>query len=106
MTGVHAAGQRVILWMTSMINTDSPNYADAFARGFLVRDGAGNQANISWWHGHGGLLDYSQSDAVTWWNAQMDGLLRMGGTAGGIDGWKCDGALCARTTCVCVCVCW
>ena len=74
-----------------MIDTDSSNYADAYSKGYLVRDGNGKQANISWWHGHGGLLDYSQPAAVAWWNAQMDPLLRMGGAAGGIDGWKCDG---------------
>ena len=37
-----------------MIDTDSPNFAEAYRNGYFVRDGSGVQANISWWHGTGG----------------------------------------------------
>ena len=84
----HAASQRVLLWMTSMVNTDSSNYAEALAQGFFVRDGTGVQAsNLSWWHGRGGLVDFSNPKATQWWNAQLDNVLDLG-----IDGFKCDGA--------------
>ena len=87
---VHGRGVRMTLWMTSMVDTDSPNYADALSRGFFVRDASGAQAgNISWWHGRGGLLDYSQPAARAWWEAQMDAVLKLPG--GGVDGFKCDG---------------
>ena len=88
---VHARGIRMTLWMTSMVDTDSPNYADALARGFFVRDAAGAQAgNISWWHGSGGLLDYTQEAARSWWEGQMDAVLRLpNGQA--VDGFKADG---------------
>ena len=89
----HARGQRVILWMTSMIDIDSPNFAEAYGRGFLVRDGTGQQANLSWWHGKGGLLDYTTPAAVEWWQTQMDNVLRLSSGAGGVDGFKCKCAV-------------
>jgi len=39
-----ARSLRVILWMTSMIDHDSPNFGTALANGYFVRDGLGNQA--------------------------------------------------------------
>jgi alpha-D-xyloside xylohydrolase len=89
---VHARGVRVILWMTSMIDADSPNFADALARGAFVRDGFGEQAvSLKWWHGTGGLLDYTNATTRAWWEAQMAAHVLAGGGSGGIDGWKCDG---------------
>ena len=38
------------------------------------------------WHGEGGLLDYTNPEAVQWWHSQMDNVLSLG-----IDGWKVDG---------------
>jgi hypothetical protein len=91
-TQVHARGVRVILWMTSMINSDSPNFADAKARGAFVRDGFGDQAtDLKWWHGTGGLLDYTNASTRAWWEAQMATHVLDGGGDGGVDGWKCDG---------------
>jgi hypothetical protein len=91
-SSVHARGVRVILWMTSMIDTDSPNFAEAVARGAFVRDGFGDQAvDLRWWHGTGGLLDYTNSTTRAWWEAQMAAHVLGGGGEGGIDGWKCDG---------------
>ena len=86
-------GVRVILWMTSMVNQDSSNFAEAVAKGYLVRDGFNEQAtNLSWWHGQGGLLDYSNPSARAWWEGQMAPLLQGNGSAGtSVDGWKCDG---------------
>ena len=45
-----------------------------------------NGALIKWWRGQGGLLDYSNPEAVDWWHRQLDMVLNIG-----IDGWKCDG---------------
>ena len=36
--------------------------------------------------GSGGLLDYSNPDAVSWWHKMMDNILDLGA-----DGFKCDG---------------
>ena len=89
---LHARGTRVILWMTSMIDTDSPNFAEAKERGAFVRDGFGDQAvDLKWWHGTGGLLDYTDAGTRGWWEAQMAAHVLGDGGVSGIDGWKCDG---------------
>ena len=36
------------------------------------RDVFGKQVIFSWWHGKGGLLDYTNKEAVEWWHSQMD----------------------------------
>jgi len=39
--------------------------------GFL-RDILGQQALFKWWHGKGGLIDYTNKEALEWWHSQMD----------------------------------
>ena len=47
--GLHARGVRLILWMTSFVDTDSPNFADAVARDAFVHDGFNRSAvDLSW----------------------------------------------------------
>lgn len=85
---LHAQSIRVILWATSMIDTDSSNYAEAAGLGFFIRDGL-NQTTadpIKWWHGNGILLDYSNPKALPWWNSQLDLVLNLS-----VDGFKTDG---------------
>ena len=85
---MHAKSVRVILWATSMIDTDSPNYAEAAAKGYFVRNGLNESTPdpIKWWHGHGILLDYFNPEATAWWNSQLDLVLDIG-----VDGFKTDG---------------
>jgi hypothetical protein len=89
-SSLHAQGMRVILWMTSMVDTDSSNYNAALANDYFIRNGFNQSAMLSWWHGTGGLLDYSNPKARAWWEGQLDLVLRLPGNAS-IDGWKCDG---------------
>eukprot|EP01130_Rhizamoeba_saxonica_P018183 TRINITY_DN9020_c0_g1_i2.p1 TRINITY_DN9020_c0_g1~~TRINITY_DN9020_c0_g1_i2.p1 ORF type:complete len:341 (-),score=62.34 TRINITY_DN9020_c0_g1_i2:828-1850(-) len=79
---MHKMDIRVILWTTSMINNDSPNYIEGKNKSYYLNDGK----QIHWWHGHGSFIDYSNKDALDWWHKQMDKVIDMG-----IDGWKCDG---------------
>eukprot|EP00731_Ephydatia_muelleri_P029081 Em0020g725a len=79
----HSKGIRVILWVTSMVDTDSSNYQEAYDNGYFIRDIFGKQSLFKWWHGTGGLLDYTNEEAVQWWHGQIDQVLSMG-----IDGWK------------------
>ncbi len=79
---VHALGVRVLLWITSMINVDSPNYQHAFDRGYFLNEGA----TVEWWKGEGSFIDYTNPAALDYWHEMMDGVLDLG-----IDGWKTDG---------------
>jgi len=84
--GFHDQGVRVLLWIVSMINQDSPNFLHARDSGFFVTDAQGEAFLVEWWKGTGGMLDYTNPEAVAWWHGQMDPVLDMQ-----IDGWKADG---------------
>ena len=38
----------------------------------ICRDIFGKQALFEWWHGKGGLIDYTNKEALEWWHSQMD----------------------------------
>lgn len=42
--------------------------------GFL-RDVLGQQVLFKWWHGKGGLIDYTNKEALEWWHSQMDKVI-------------------------------
>jgi alpha-glucosidase (family GH31 glycosyl hydrolase) len=89
----HKMGIRTVLWMTHIIDTakdksDAPGSAEDLydigrQRGYFVNDG---QA-IRWWKGAGGMIDFTNPEAVAWWHRLMDRALALG-----VDGWKVDGA--------------
>ena len=57
----------MILWATSMIDTDSPNYAEGKAKGYYLNDGK----TVKWWHGKGPpncrCVRGGGSMLSTWW---------------------------------------
>jgi alpha-glucosidase (family GH31 glycosyl hydrolase) len=64
-----------------MINTDDPGYNDCLERGYFVA----SMSRVEWWKGVGGLLDYSNPEAVEWWHRRLNKAIDLG-----IDGWKVD----------------
>lgn len=83
---MHGKGARIILWATSMVDVDSPNYAEGLEKGYYLQTPFGTSPPLKWWHGRGGLVDYTNPEAVKWWHKQMDNVLDLG-----VDGFKCDG---------------
>lgn len=86
---IHKKGKRVILWATSFVNTDDPDFDMAVEKKYLVRDNRGKVRPLKWWHGEGGLIDYSNPEALAWWHSKMDQVLKLP-NGDGVDGWKCD----------------
>ena len=65
---MHNMDIRVILWVTSMINSDSSNFEEGLAKGYFIKNAFGTSTPIKWWHGKGCLLDYSNPEALKWWH--------------------------------------
>ncbi|MGI6773614.1 MAG: hypothetical protein GX264_09385 [Clostridiales bacterium] len=78
----HSNDIRVIMWATSVVNEEAPNFQEGKEKGYFLSGGR----TVKWWGGKGAFLDYSNPEAVEWWHNQMDNVLDMG-----IDGWKVDG---------------
>lgn len=89
--GLKDRGYRIVLWMTCMVDSYSKDtkvrqsgefFEQAAARGYL----AGGRQPVHWWKGAGGFIDYSNPEALRWWQGLQQQVLDWG-----VDGWKLDG---------------
>jgi alpha-D-xyloside xylohydrolase len=101
---LHDEGYKLVVWHTSWINsltnapwedtlqdkvpaTASPNFAEASAKGYLLKLQNGSDYISTWWKGTGGLIDFTNPDAKKWWQGQVAKAI-----AAGADGFKNDDA--------------
>ena len=49
-----------------MVNVENPDYQMCIDNNYLVKDSHGQVRPLQWWHGYGGLLDYTNPAAVEW----------------------------------------
>jgi alpha-D-xyloside xylohydrolase len=81
-------GMRVVLWVSPSLTLDTALYDEAAARGFLIRNAAGEPyvhrlGNEPGWEGT--TLDFTHPGAVAWWQEKLRALLEMG-----VAGFKTD----------------
>jgi len=80
---------RVILWLTGCININSrdvpvqksPDFDYAINKKYVVNNGKTSK----WWKGEGLHLDFTNPEAVKWWNKKMDKVF-----TDGVYGFKVD----------------
>lgn len=86
-------GFRVIAWITQHINDPEladepamkPLYDEAVEKGFLVKTPGGAPFISPWSRGPGAMVDFTNPDAVRWYQALARKFLDLG-----IQGWKLD----------------
>ncbi len=80
---------KVMLWLTGCVNLTardvpvekSPDYDYVIEKGFAVNNGQPSE----WWKGKGVHIDFTNPEAIKWWDCKMDKVFR-----DGVAGWKVD----------------
>ncbi len=80
---------KVILWLTGCINNAakdvpvprSPDFDYVIEKKYVVNDGKTSE----WWKGEGVHLDFTNPEAVAWWDSKLDKVF-----IDGVYGWKVD----------------
>jgi alpha-glucosidase len=84
---IKAMNLRLTMWVHPFINYDCPSFKEGVDKQYFVKDGKGKPGITSWWQGaYAGIIDYTNNDAVNWWNTALDKLR----TDYGVDSYKFD----------------
>lgn len=83
---LHAKGFKVTAWVIPFLDPQSNAFAEGKTRGYLVRQQNGEPYLVTWWQGHGGLLDVTNPSAMAWFRERLE---RLRGETG-LDGYKFD----------------
>lgn len=80
---------KVILWLTGCVNSTAtdmpiqkhPSFDEVVAKNYAINNGKTSK----WWKGDGLHIDFTNKDAVQWWNSQLDKVV-----IHGVYGFKVD----------------
>ena len=93
---LHGLGFKVMLWISPFIRPDSEEARLLMKNKWVVMDNQGNEelswddaakpAIVQWWNGFSLVMDFTNPEALAWFQEQLDFLME----EYGIDGFKLD----------------
>lgn len=93
---LHRLGFKVMLWVCPFIRPDSEDARFLMKNRWVLMDNEGNQdllwsqsvkpAIVQWWNGFSMVMDFTNADAMKWYQEQLDNMAKYYG----IDGFKFD----------------
>ena len=93
---LHELGFKVMLWVCPFISPDTEEARHLISEKLVLMSNEGNQemawkdtstpAIIHWWNGYSAVLDFSNSKAISWYQNQLDNMIK----DYGLDGFKFD----------------
>lgn len=82
---LHEMGFQMMLWVCPFITPDTVAYREARNQDLLIKTAEGKPYICEWWNGYSAVLDFSNPEAVAWFDRQLQTLQELG-----IDGFKFD----------------
>ena len=82
---LHDRGLKVCAWINSYIGQKSPTFDEAAEKGYLLKKPNGDIWQWDRWQGGMGVVDFTNPDAVKWYQDKLRGLM-----AQGVDCFKTD----------------
>jgi alpha-glucosidase len=83
---LHAWGFKVMLWTCPFVSGDSEVFRKLQTEHLLLSEPDGYPKMVRWWNGSSAVLDFTNQDAVRWYNEQLRKLC----SDLGVDGFKFD----------------
>jgi alpha-glucosidase len=84
---LHELGFKVMLWICPFVSPDSDVYRDLEKKGFFIKTEKGDfPLMVRWWNGTSAVLDFTNPEAVKWFDGQLKNLQ----DKYGVDGYKLD----------------
>lgn len=81
----HDKGLKICVWINPYIGQKSPLFAEGMEKGYLIKKTDGSVWQTDMWQAGMGLVDFTNPDAVAWYQAKLKTLLDMG-----VDCFKTD----------------
>lgn len=83
---LHELGFLVMVWVCPFVSPDSVLYRHLRDKGYLIKNADGTPALREWWDGYSAVIDFTNEDAIAWYDTGSRRLM----DEYGIDGFKLD----------------